>query len=214
MKLFKFIFSFISFLFHLSSTTQIHSSQYIKFLTNIRITYISSWIIKLGFFLSDIFIWFFARVGRLRCPNYFSEGKFKKRHLVLVVQRLCFRFIHRKKHRKPIRLTKVIPNLNYFGDCLISSSRLNKFFASVSTFIVYIGLLYLGFKYLNYCLKRETFKFLDTNNIKIKNVVKFRNIYYKFVKFLNTLYTINIFCIRKEIYKPIINLFSFIPIIK
>lgn len=209
MKLFKFILTFTSFLFHLSSTTLIHSNQYIGFLGNIKITYISDLVIKSAFFLYHIFVWLFSKISVLRYYTYFSKGTFKKRNLVGSALRICFRYIHRKKHRKPLRLIKIATNLNYFGDFLVFSLKLNKVFASVSTFIIYIGLIYLIFKYFNNCLKQETFKFLETKSIEVKWLVQLRDTYYKIVKFLNTISTIKIFCKSKAIYKPLINLFRF-----
>lgn len=209
MKLFKFILTIISFLFHLSSMTLMHTNQYLEFLTNIKITYISDIIIKSAFFLYHIFTWLFSKIGVLRFYTYFSTGTFKEQSLVSVVQRICFRYIHRKKHRKPLRLIKIMSNLNFFGDYLVCSLKLNKVFASVSTFIIYIGLLYLIFKYFNNCLKQETFKFFETNRIEVKWFVRLRDTYYKVVKLLNTISTIKIFCKSKVIYKPLINLFHF-----
>lgn len=209
MKLFKFILTIISFLFHLSSMTLMHTNQYLEFLTNIKITYISDIIIKSAFFLYHIFTWLFSKIGVLRFYTYFSTGTFKEQSLVSVVQRICFRYIHRKKHRKPLRLIKITSNLNFFGDYLVCSLKLNKVFASVSTFIIYIGLLYLIFKYFNNCLKQETFKFFETNRIEVKWFVRLRDTYYKVVKLLNTISTIKIFCKSKVIYKPLINLFHF-----
>lgn len=209
MKLFKFILTIISFLFHLSSMTLMHTNQYLEFLTNIKITYISDIIIKSAFFLYHIFTWLFSKIGVLRFYTYFSTGTFKEQSLVSVVQRICFRYIHRKKHRKPLRLIKITSNLNFFGDYLVCSLKLNKVFASVSTFIIYIGLLYLIFKYFNNCLKQETFKFFETNRIEVKWFVRLRDTYYKVVKLLNTISTIKIFCKSNVIYKPLINLFHF-----
>lgn len=209
MKILKHVLFFISLIFHLSITTLVHSTKYLELLGNIKVTYISGLIINSGFFIHDIFAWFLSKIGKLRYTTYFTKGDIKSKHFIEVIYRVIFRSIYRKKQRKPILLSKLIPRLNYFGDSFISSIKLSKIFASITIYITYIGLLYLAFKYLNYCLKTETFKYLNLGILKKKAVVLIIEKYYKFVEILNTLDLIKTFFSSKEIHKDLIDLFNF-----
>src|SRR5690606_14572066 len=213
MNLFKFILFYIKSFLQGSSLTLRHSGSYLKSLANTRLIFISDFIINSKFFLYGLFMWFSSKVGEFKTPTYLSNGAIKKRHFMEAVQITIFRSMYRKKQRRPTKVFKNASKLNYFSRLTLYPLALNKIFASVSIFTVYIALLFLCFKYLNSYLKRQTLNFVDTGIKKEKTLAKIIKIYYyTFAKILNTLHLIKIFITRRKIYKRVISLFSFIQL--
>lgn len=215
MKLLRFIFPYIKHLFNLLYITLRHSTYYLIFVKNIQIAFISDAFINLGFFTHGVFNWFITKVVDLKYSIYLFNGNIKKRSLFSPASRNVFRGIYRKKRRKPLRLDKLISRLNYFKDCYINSLELNKIFASVTIYIVFIGLLILAFRYYSLRLKRKTLQFLNTEDFKQKLTGQIKENFRTFIKMLNTLDIIKVFIKSKKVYRKSMSLFlSFYKIIK